>query len=376
MRRSLFAAGILAEAIWPDEARLILVNAAAIVLEALPFVVAGILAERVLRRTSLVAYAGCGCVAGPSARSLPAAALTWFAFGPLPALARVAAAAAVDRYLRRNREPGSCAHGTTDLVTELERLLPFAIAAAIGAQIAARAELSHANLSLQIAAGGALGFLASPCAIGSVAVAAALRAQSPAAAAAFLCVAGIVDLHALLPQRMPQRNGGDAFAYAVLAAGAGFVACRHGAELVRPAFAPALAVCAVAAATLAFSRRNQRACMHGAPAVVLLGALIAAPPPVYHATETTLTDVFPGERLSFTGVLTRDGRAAALVRYAITCCRADAAPVVVRLARPANVTPGTWVRADGIMVGTPEGMALSADRIAPVGAPADPFVYR
>lgn len=262
-------------------------------------------------------------------------------------------------------------------MNELERLVPFAIAAAIGAQIAARTELSHANLALQIAAGGAIGFLASPCAIGSVAVAAALRAQASAAAASFLCVAGILDLHALLRQQTPQRNGGDAFAYALLAAGTGMVACRHGAELVRPGFVPALAVCGVAAAALAVSRRNERAArVHAAPAIVLMGALIAAPPPMYRATETTLADIFPGERVSFTGVLTRDRRAAALVRYAITCCRADAAPVVLRLARAASVPPGTWARADGTIVGTPEGMALAEDSIMPVPAPADPFVYR
>jgi len=74
--------------------------------------------------------------------------------------------------------------------------------------------------------------------------------------------------------------------------------------------------------------------------------------------------------------MTRDGRAAAVVRYAITCCRADAAPVVVRLSRPASVAAGTWVRAVGTIVGTPEGMALAEDRITPVTAPADPFLYR
>lgn len=378
MRKSLFAAAILATAVWPNEARLTLVSAAAILVEVLPFALAGVVAGSITGRQAWpIAYAGCGCAAGPSARSLPAAALTWLSFGPLPALARVAAAALVARRLRCDREPASCAHGSTDLAAELERLVPFAIAAAIGGQIAARAELSHASLALQIAAGAALGFFASPCAIGSVAVASALRVHAPAAATALLCVAGIVDLHALLRARMPERKGGDALAYTLLAIGAGIVAYRHGDELVRPGFAPALALCAVAAAALAFARRNERAGrMHAAPAVILLGALIAAPPPIYRATETTLTEIFPGERLSFTGVLTHDGRVSALVRYAITCCRADAAPVVVRLARPAKVTSGTWAHADGVIVETPEGMALSEDRVTPVAAPADPFLYR
>lgn len=377
MRKSLIAVAILASAVWPNEARLTLVSAAAILAEALPFVLAGVLAQCAMRRrTSLVAYAGCGCVAGPSARSIPAAAFAWLAFGPLLALARVAAAAIVDRRLRSDPRRASCAHESTDPICELERLVPFAIAAAIGSQIAARAELSHANLFLQIAAGAAMGFFASPCAIGSVAAASALRVHAAAAAAAFLCVAGVVDLNALRPVKSAEGKRGDAFAYALLAIGAAVIAYRHGAELVRPAFAPALAVCAVAAAALAFARRNERAApVRVSPAVVLLGALIAAPPPIYRATETTLTAVFPGEHLSFTGVLTRDRRAAALVRYAITCCRADAAPVVIRLARPANVAPGTWARADGIIIGTAEGMALSEERVTPVPAPADPFLY-
>jgi hypothetical protein len=378
VRKPLLAAAILAAAVWPNEARLILVSAAAVVVEAMPFVLAGVLAERVVRRrTSLVAYAGCGCISGTSARSLPAAALTWVAFGPLPALARVAAATLVARLLHRNRERPSCGHGSTDLVGELERLVPFALAAAAGGLIAERLPLSHANVALQIAAGAAMGFFASPCAIGSVAVASALRAHAAAAAAGFLCVAGIVDLHALHHEASEKRKGGDACAYALLAIGAGIVAYRHGAELVRPGLAPVLAVCAVAAAALAIARRNESAGgVHAAPAIVLLGAMIAAPPPIYRATETTLAEIFPGERLSFTGVLARDRNAAALVRYAITCCRADAAPVVIRLARPETVAPGTWARADGIVVDTPDGMALSEDRITPVPAPADPFLYR
>lgn len=376
MRRPFLVAAILAAAVWPNEARLTLVSAAAVVVEALPFVLAGVLAERLVgRRTAFVAYAGCGCTAGPSARSLPAAALTWLAFGPVAAFARVAAAAIVDR-LRRVPARSCCTH-VGDLVNELERLVPFAVAAAIGGRIAGRLDLAHANVALQVAAGAAMGFVASPCAIGSIAVASALRVHAGAAAAAFLCVAGIVDLNALRRDPAPARGGGDAFAYAILAIGAALVAYRHGAELVRPSWGPLAAACAVACAALALARRNERARrFYAAPAIVVAGVLTATPPPVYRATETTLADVFPGERLSFTGELARDRRAAALVRYAIVCCRADAAPVVVRLARPTSLAPGTWARADGVIVATPQGFALSDERITPVRPPADPFLYR
>ncbi|MGB8519230.1 MAG: hypothetical protein WCD38_03625, partial [Candidatus Tumulicola sp.] len=112
------------------------------------------------------------------------------------------------------------------------------------------------------------------------------------------------------------------------------------------------------------------------PALMLAGALVAVPPPAYIATETTLAGAFPGERVTFTGTLVRQSHAAALVRYAITCCRADAAPVVVRLSKTPAFGAGTWLRADGnvaIVAGEPQLVARRIDRIAP---PADPFTYR
>ena len=374
----LLAAAILAAAVWPSEARLAVVSAAAVLIEALPFTLAGVLAEGLLgRRSRLVAYAGCGCSAGPSARSLPAAALAGLTFGPLPALARLAAATIVDRRVNRCLDLPHCTHDPPDLAGELERLVPFAVAAAVVAQMAVHFDLARANLALQIAAGAALGFVASPCAIGSIAVATALRTHAAAAATAFLCVAGIVDLHALRRERVATGSRGDAFAYLLLTLGVGLVALRHGGTLVRPAFAPLLAICAVAAAAFAIMRRSERTQrIRLAPVLVLLGALAATPPPLYRATETTLADIFPGERLSFTGELTRDGHAAALVRYAITCCRADAVPVVIRLAQPLRLARGTWARAVGVVVGTRDGFALSQERITPVPEPVDPFLYR
>lgn len=108
----------------------------------------------------------------------------------------------------------------------------------------------------------------------------------------------------------------------------------------------------------------------------LFGALAGAPAPVYHATETTLADLFAGERLTFTGTLTRDGSASALVRYAITCCRADAAPVVVRLARVLPDPPDTWLVVDGVIVERGRRLQLDPLHVERIAPPADPFVYR
>jgi uncharacterized membrane protein YcgQ (UPF0703/DUF1980 family) len=80
--------------------------------------------------------------------------------------------------------------------------------------------------------------------------------------------------------------------------------------------------------------------------------------------------------LTFTGVLTRDGPAAALVRYAITCCRADAAPVVVRLAHPPRFAPGTWLRANGTIETRAGEPRLDVAHVTAIAPPTDPFIYR
>ncbi len=106
------------------------------------------------------------------------------------------------------------------------------------------------------------------------------------------------------------------------------------------------------------------------------GAVLGAPLPQYHATETTLTDAFSGERVDFTGELTRTGGAATLVRYAITCCRADASPIVVRLMEAPSRRLHGWMHARGALVERGGDLRLRADELLPVDAPADPFVYR
>ncbi len=199
----------------------------------------------------------------------------------------------------------------------------------------------------EIALGGTLGFCAAPCGLGAVAVAAALRARAPLAATAFLCVAGIADLRAL-HRVAHRREEHDALAYALLAAALALVAWRHGDSLIRPSIAVAAGACAVVAIVYAtIYRRQQSWRSRIAPALMLAGVLVGAPPPSYRATETTLADLFAGEQLSFTGRLTREGARAALVRYAITCCRADAAPIAVRVDPAPRDSDGAWLRVEG-----------------------------
>jgi len=109
---------------------------------------------------------------------------------------------------------------------------------------------------------------------------------------------------------------------------------------------------------------------------MVAGVLIGAPAPSYRATETTLADLFPGEQLSFTGRLTRQGARAALVRYAITCCRADAAPIAVRVDPPPRDSDGAWLRVVGNVESVGGKLRLVPRSVAHIAPPTDPFIYR
>lgn len=380
MRNLLYgvAALALAAVSSPDTLRSALAASASALFEATPFLLAGIVLSHVLRRrAAIVEYFGCGCGTGPSARSLPAAAATWLVFGPLVAVARYLAALLIDRFLHRYAARRALAITTpSHLLEELAAVLPAAVLAGAAMHIAAAFDPGRLSPMGNGLLGAALGFTAAPCGLGAVALAGALRVRAPIAAAAFLCIAGIVDLRAL--KRAPHApTGRDGFAYLLLALALGIVAWRRGDALVNPAFAAALAFCACAAALCAAAYRNRRcAAARVAPVLMLVGALVGAPPPQYRATETTLTDLFAGERLTFTGALARDGGASAVVRYAITCCRADAAPIAVRLDRTPPYPPGTWLRVVGTIESVDGKLRLAPRVVQRVTAPSDPFIYR
>jgi uncharacterized membrane protein YcgQ (UPF0703/DUF1980 family) len=99
-------------------------------------------------------------------------------------------------------------------------------------------------------------------------------------------------------------------------------------------------------------------------------------PPLPAIDATNVSDAFAGQHVRFVGIAHAEGEATTLVRFAITCCRADAAPVGLRLDRRLPVAEGSWVQADGrLFVGT-RGLTLRVRQAHTVPAPADPFVYR
>jgi hypothetical protein len=155
------------------------------------------------------------------------------------------------------------------------------------------------------------------------------------------------------------------------------IAAKHGDALVHPRWTIALAACAFVAAVATYTmRRSSAPRARIAPCIIAIATLSGAPAPLYEATETTLAQQFPGERISFTGRLVREGSVTALERYAIACCRADATPIVVRLARDPKEPEGTWVRAEGQLDEQGDALVLRATSIVDVAPPADPFVYR
>lgn len=352
----------------------LIVTAAATLLESAPFLIGAAVLTRLPLRVNarMVPYLGCGCGAGPSARSLPAAAAACVVFGPLAAGARLAAAIAVEHICVPR---ASCAHSDDAILAQLSALLPLAAIGAVLSLFAPALFGAHVNAAAAFAIAAVFGFFAAPCGIGAVALAAAMRATLPAASAGLLCVAGILDLRTWLSHKHTQV-GDDAVAYAIAALAFGLVAAHHGAGLLNPLFAAALWPCAIIASILAYRYRNERAPkLRVAPAIMLAGAVLAAPPPVYHATETTLADAFAGERVDFTGAVTQTGNATTLVRFAITCCRADAAPIVIRLAKAQPHLHG-WVHARGVLVSDNGDLRLRARQLQTIQPPADPFVYR
>lgn len=343
-----------------------------VLLAAVPYIVASaVIAHLPLARLArMVPFLGCGCGNGPSALSLPGATATAFVFGLPAAMARFGAAFAVSRLCPRNT---ACEDRA--VLAPLRGLLLPSLGAAWLHVAGAAVLAGHRAPALAAAAGTVFAFLAAPCALATPALAASLRACSPHAAFAFLCVAGIADARVFGRRMHPHGAHADAFAYVLLAAASAIAALRGGAQLVTPQAAAVLWLCVPVCLAFALAHRTQRApSLRIAPAVALAATFAAAPPPPYHATETTLADAFAGERVTFTGTMTRTQGVTTLVRYAITCCRADAAPVVLRLERASGLTG--WARAQGTLVQTGAGLALRVDRLTAVPVPADPFVYR
>jgi hypothetical protein len=350
-----------------------LAGTAGTLLEALPFVALGAALRGVRIRgvdvARLATFAGCGCGRTPGALALPVAALTVLAFGPVVALARAVAALAL---ARRRRPHGHAESG--EPLDELAALVPYAVLGAAAAQLLRGSVATHALAPpLAFAAGAAAGAF-SGCALGAVAAAAALRGAAPWCAAGILCAAGVFA--------RPSAGGARAlpcaplWAAALAAAAAVAVAAQGGDGLVHPHLA--VAGCAgVLFIALRAVRAPGGSVSALAPAIVAAALLLRAPAPAFTPEAATVAGAYAGAPVRFTGVIrrARDGTWM-LVRYAITCCRADAAPDALALERDPGIAPGTWAALDGVWVAAPRGLRVHARRLRAVETPRDPFIYR
>jgi hypothetical protein len=148
---------------------------------------------------------------------------------------------------------------------------------------------------------------------------------------------------------------------------------------VHPRLLPAIAL---AAATCLFLtlRRDEALRTNASIALplALAGALVAGSPlPRSDVDATNLADAYPGASVRFTGTTRRRGKSSLLVRYAITCCRADASPVALRTERRFEVRDGTWIEASGTIGRDSRGeLVLRTGTWREIAPPADPFIYR
>jgi hypothetical protein len=364
---------IAAVAVVPgDVVRSVLAGTASALFEALPFLVLAMALRRLLPPAA-IAFAGCGCTPGPSARSIPAAAALWLSFGPGVAIARLFAGCAVARLAdERQRRPGVCGHSNgANLLSELNALVPAALAAGL-LQCLGSWEPTRVAPWLQIAGGALIGAVSAPCGLATAALATSLHARAPLAAAGLLCTAGVVDVRSFAPR--PGAAVDDALAYAALAVASITIGLHRGAGFVHPVLGVTLLPCAgISIVAMMRFRKHAAIAARIAPAIMLAGAFAGSLPPQYRATETTMAGLFAGERLTFTGTVSnRD----VLVRYAITCCRADAMPVALRCTRKLPFADMTWLRADGTVVERDGAFLLEVSGARQIATPADPFVYR
>ncbi len=353
----------------------VLATTASTLFESTPFILAGVaLAAAAPRRAPLLsALVGCGCSGGPGALSLPVALATALAFGPLVATARWIAAFAVWYY--RGKSP-VCARAQGAAGTELLALLPFAAASGAAVAFLPSSALGSLGPVAGAVCGALIAVVAAPCGFGALALAAGAHRAAPFAAISILCFAGICDLRSLrgLLHRHARH---DAFAYVLAAFACAAVAWHHGNTLVNPRFTIPLWACAALLLWLSWRhRREATPALRVAPAIMFAGAILSAPPPLYFASETTLSDAFAGERMVFRGALAQDGARASLVRFAVMCCRADAQPVAVRLKNALHERNGQWVVAHGTLVSNGGALALDVATYERTSAPADPFLYR
>ncbi len=364
--------------------------------ESVPFVLAvSVFPGRLVRSAAALVGCGCGSAAGPGALSLPAAALCWAIFGPWVAAARFGAALVLQwRDSRRDaRERGEasasrCGHerAAADPLADLWSIAAPAFALAVATSLLRGASLPGWSRGHPVLLGiaefgaGLAGGAFSPCVTSAVALAGMLRGDAPAAAAGLLVSAGLVP-------RLRSAGGGMArgrfavrdarFGLALVAIACAGLAMRGGSGFVHPRLLP-LEWLAPAAAIAVLARQARTGARFAAvaPAAMLAALVLGSPLPAGTAGGSTLDGLYPGEAVVFSGAASSRRGGVTLVRYAITCCRADATAVLVPTDLVLRVPPETWLAVRGVVANGTEGVYLRVSSWRRIARPSDPFLYR
>ncbi len=387
-RRHIVVAVVVAvagAALGPARLHAALAAAAGTAFEIAPF---ALLAETVgQRRGRFAAVLGCGCGALSRAASLPAIALCWIAFGPAVALARLGAAIAMPRLQATLRRPVPHAPHEARDGDALASLAAPALAGAL--TMLAASALADYPAVFNAAGGrfaafvtGALLGAAAPCATVAVAIAASSFRTLPAVSAGLLATGGVLSLRGLFtgsgagtvgePAAQAQTSG---FARIALAAALATLALGGPQGFVNPRLVPPAGIGAMLA-LLGMRRRTRARTPWAIPIVMLIAIAARSPMPQRNVDATVLDEAFAGEALAFTGVAHASHGGTIIQRYAITCCRADAALVAVRTTRRLSVADGSWITVSGLLENAPAGLSLSPARWRRIAPPPDPFVYR
>jgi hypothetical protein len=237
-------------------------------------------------------------------------------------------------------------------------------------------------LALLEGVGGLIAGAVAPCTTAAVALAGMLRGIAPLAAAGILVSSGLVpppNFRYPLGSRTHDARRHDArFGLAIVALGCAIVAARHGGGFVHPRLAPLLWLAVPGALVAARVRRGTSARLGAwAPAMMLAALVTGSPLPGPGVAAGTPDDLYPGEGIAFAGttMATESGRTT-LVRYTITCCRADASAIALPTSLRLRATPGTWIAVRGTIERNESGLFLRAQSWKRIAAPLDPYLYR
>ena len=386
MRRWLLGAAVAGcAAVPPAVLHAALAAAAGTLFEAAPFVLAMTLVRTAwARRLSVLLGCGCGSRAGPAALSLPATGLCWLTFGPGVALARFGAALLLEvsgAFGRPQRDGRR--HGIEDPMAELTTIGAAAFALGVVTAVLQSGFRLPWDVAagiatpLEVIAGVAAGWLA-PCSTAAIAMAAMLRGPAPFAAAGMLATAGLIPV---LPRgrhnaTAPNAVQSSSASMALVGLACFVLAVRGGAGFVHPRLVPLLWF-GVAVAALVSPRRpvTQSRYAVAVPAAMIASLVLGSPLPSAQAVTSTLDDVYPGEPIAFTGATLDRPGTTALVRYAITCCRADATAIIVPVDRSLPVAPNSWVALRGTIAYGATGAYVRVRSWHNVPRPSDPYLY-